>query len=749
MICINNGWQFSKLPSLTIENISNIDDINAENFVSVDLPHTWYKDGDLYEGLAVYTKKIKLDFKYDQHAFLQFEAVDRWCKLYVNGTFVGEHKGGYAAFSFDITRYCNRCTENKVTVFVDNRSFGIISPLAGDFTVFGGIYRNVNVVIVGSNCFDRSFYGTDGVIICTDMNNDEGVIDIQSHLLRTGDQKLLLRYTCSDKEQNVVAADMVEVDEKIIHSKLVVNKPLLWDGLENANLYSIKTELLSDGNVIDCVKKQIGFRKVFVDANEGFSLNGNKVKIKGVAKHQDFAEVFCATKKEHWEKDCRDILEIGANSVRLSHYQHPQGMYDLCDRNGLIVWAEIPFLKINETDEFYDNACLQLRELILQNIHHPSICFWGIQNEIAMFAENETTYEQVKGLNSIVKELDQTRISAGANLFCVKNDSELNKITDVIGYNIYFGWYYGEMKDNEGFVDAFHKDNPTIPLGITEYGVDSNLAFHSSNPKVKDYSEEYQALYHETVYPIFAAKDYIWGTYVWNLYDFSSGIRDEGGVKYKNCKGLVSYDRETQKDAYYYYKAVWSKVPFVKIAGTRYMNRVVGKTTVKVYSNQKEVVLSINNTEGYSEYTLQSNNGVFIFDQVNLSLGENAVSVVSEEVTDTYTFIAQENEDRSYVFVDPNPGVNVKNWFIDALEEEKLFPTGMYSIRESCLELLKCDQAMEVISDFNKNLASQMKKRQSSMPLERILNYMKKEITEDQCKELNAQLIKIRKMEKV
>ena len=209
-------------------------------------------------------------------------------------------------------------------------------------------------------------------------------------------------------------------------------------------------------------------------------------------------------------------------------------------------------LRLEEDPKVLENACSQMRELILQNIHHPSICFWGIQNEIAMFGENDYSYEAMGKLEQLVKSLDQSRISACANLYCVENGSQLNRITDAVGYNIYFGWYYGEMKDNLDFVENFHRDNPNIPLGITEYGVDCNLAFHSDQPKVKDYSEEYQVLYHETVYPMFRSKEYVWGTYIWNFYDFSSEIRDEGGVKYKNTKGLITFNRQTKKDAFYY-----------------------------------------------------------------------------------------------------------------------------------------------------------------------------------------------------
>lgn len=743
MININAGWQFSKLPEINIETIARIDELDMSEllFENVTIPHTWYEDGKAYEGSVLYKRVLELEANSNQNVFLQFQGADRWCRVYVNGEYVGEHKGGYSAFTFDITEQCREHKEQEITVLLDNRSFDIISPLAGDFTVFGGIYRDVNVIVTNENCFDRTYYGTDGVIVGTDLDeNLNGIINVETHLLKKSDMPLYARFICKSHTGDIIYREMAELNREDKY-RITVSNPELWDGKNAPNLYYMTVELMENHSVIDCVDKIIGFRNVRLDADTGFYLNQKNLKINGVAKHQDYDGVFNATTDKHFEKDMCDLMEIGANSVRLSHYQHPQKMYDLCDERGLIVWAEIPFLKISQTDEFYENACQQLKELILQNMNHPSICFWGVQNEIAMFAEDEVTYEQVRGLNQVVKNLDTTRISASANLFCVKNDSELNKITDAVGYNIYFGWYYGEMKDNEDFVDKFHKDNPQVPLGITEYGVDCNLKFHNTQPKVKDYSEEFQALYHETVYPIFLKKNYIWGTYVWNLYDFSSKIRNEGGMKYKNGKGLISYDRKTKKDAFYYYKAQWSTEPFVKIAESRYVNREVGTINVKIYSNQKRVMLLQNGVE----LVCESDTGVFIFSNISIHVGKNVMRAHSGSLSDEICLMGVDEADTSYVYVDENPGLNVKNWFIDAVEEEKMFPKGRLSIRESCLDLLENKEAMQVIENFNEKLAQSLRDRRGGLPLERVLTYMKNELSEEDCKRLNGELIKIKK----
>ena len=738
---LNANWDFQKLPQQSIDQIDSLkaDLYDEAGFTPVSLPHTWYEDGNAYKGTVLYRKKLALDCGQPQRVFLNFQAADRWCKVYVNGAYIGEHKGGYSAFTFEVTEQCHKNGENEILVFLDNRSWDEISPLAGDFTVFGGLYRDVNLIVTEGCCFDRTYFGTSGVIVRSSLAADgHGCVSVEPHLLCASDQGAAAVVYQVYGPDGQLAAEQTGGASPV---ELTVSDPILWNGMENPALYRLHAQLCCHDKTVDETDITFGFRTVAIDAEKGFFLNGQHVRIHGVAKHQDYAGIFNATGPEQWKQDMSDILEIGANSVRLSHYQHPQQMYRLCDENGLVVWAEIPMLRLEEDPKVLENACSQMKELILQNIHHPSICFWGIQNEIAMFGEGSSMYEKMGELNRLVKSLDPSRISSCANLYSVRNNSQLNQITDAVGYNIYFGWYYGEMKDNLDFVEKFHQDNPNIPLGITEYGVDCNLAFHSNEPKVKDYSEEYQALYHETVYPMFRSREYVWGTYIWNFYDFSSEIRDEGGVKYKNAKGLITYDRQTKKDAFYYYKAQWSRQPFVRIAQRRFLSRANPAITVKVYSNQEEVTLSVNG----NTYTAHSLSGVFVFENVTLQEGGNAVKASSGSCTDEIVFNRVSEPDASYVFVDANPGLNVKNWFTDMLEEEKLFPKGRFSIRDSSDELLESDAAMAVLEEFSPKLAKQMRERGGSMKLERILYYMKGEFTDEQCKELNSKLITIEK----
>lgn len=460
-----------------------------------------------------------------------------------------------------------------------------------------------------------------------------------------------------------------------------------------------------------------------------------------MAKHQDTAGKFSTAGEEDWQRDLALIREIGANAVRLSHYQHPQRFYDLCDSSGLIVWTEIPMLRLIEKETLVNNAEEQLKELIFQNMHHPSICFYGVENEIAMFGETDFMHHEVKRLHELAKSLDPSRFTAAANLNSVEYDSPLNRITDVVGYNLYFGWYYGEMPDFASFFDGFHSVNANVPLAVTEYGADCNTAFHSTAPKRKDYTEEFQALFHETVYPYIEERGYIWGSFVWNMFDFVSGIRNEGGVKYRNNKGLVTFDRQIRKDAFYYYKAKWSEEPFVHITGKRYQNRTGKCMDVKVYSNCPAVVLHTQD----GEWSLDSSNGVFLFENIPFSGEGICVKAEAGNVSDTAEFRYVEEEDPSYVYVDPNPGPNVKNWFVDEVEKAKLFPAGRWSVMDTVNDLLTSSEAMALIDESSPELGEYMRDTVGTFTLEQVAAYAKTLIDEESFMELNKKLVLIKK----
>ena len=429
---------------------------------------------------------------------------------------------------------------------------------------------------------------------------------------------------------------------------------------------------------------------------------------------------------------------MGANAVRLSHYQHPDLTYDLCDQAGLVVWAEIPLLALPDGNEaVFENAKQQLTELILQLKHHPSICFWGVENEISMAGESLEMYRKIGQLHQLAKELDPTRFTTLANINAVKLNSQLNHLTDAVGYNIYFGWYYGEATDYGPFFDRFHKKNPDMPLCLSEYGADSLITLHRDDPRPGDCSEEFQCRWHETAYPQIEARDFVWGSFVWNMFDFGSANRAMATSKGRNCKGLVTYDRSVCKDAYYFYKACWSEEPFVYLTGRRYARRCGETTTVKVYSNAPSVTLTVNG----QVFASQEGNRVFVFDQVPLAEGDNRIAASAGSLTDAITLTRVAQPEQSYIYDDPNPGFNVKNWFTLQESKEDLFPADHYSIMDEMGDLMKSPEAWALLE--------QEVPRITSDPLTRILTYVtllrkintkSSQYSEDFVKELNRKL---------
>lgn len=577
-ILLMKEWSFTRLS----KSILIPEEANEHNTEMVSLPHVWNKEKPEELGCCLYTKHFTVNKNSEKNYFIAFDAVGGVARVFLNGGFLGEHRGGYSRFCYSMNEFI-KDGDNCLQVIADNTRYEDVNPLIGDFSYFGGIYRDVNLIETEYVYIDPSYYGTSGI----DINaKADGTIQIAVNV--AADNKVDL--VCKILNQDDVWVAGKEQKANLNQLELKVENPILWQGKENPYMYRCIVELRIENEIYDSVELPFGFRNIEMKPESGFYLNGEHIKLHGVAKHQDFEGKACGTGAAEQKKDMELIEEIGANAVRLSHYQHPAYTYDLCDKMGFIVWAEIPMLAMPDGNEaIVENAKEQLKELILQNKHHPSICFWGVQNEIAMRGESQFTYNHVEKLNRIVKSLDPTRLSAGANLYSVKNDSPLNFINDAVGYNIYFGWYYGKLTDYEGFLNKFHEENPNVSLGISEYGVDCNTKFHSEEPECKDYSEEFQCVYHETAYGAFEKDTKLWGSFVWNMFDFSSAIRDEGGVKARNCKGLVTYDREVRKDSFYYYKASWSDDKFVHINGRRFVNRCGDTTTITVYSNEEQV----------------------------------------------------------------------------------------------------------------------------------------------------------------
>ena len=659
---LNDDWQFC--PGEYDE--SGLPKIDKDSLEKVDLPHIWNLSDPLKEGLRFYRREIELEEPGSgRSGFIEFSAVSGLCRVWLNGMYLGEHKGGYSRFRFSLDPAI-RSGSNSLVVSTDNSRNGDINPIGGDFNNYAGIYRGVRLIYVEKTHFDLMHYGTDGLEIIPDVSGNVRVsASVKGPDLSPGAK---VQFSVYDGTEQVVSATC---PADAPQTSLTIPDPRLWDGRRDPHTYLLKARIVQEGTILDEISLSFGFREISLSPEEGFFLNGRNIRINGVSKHQDFAGFGCAPSRSQLDRDMRLILDLGANALRLSHYQHPGHMYDLCDDNGMIVWAEIPMLNMPEGNEaLLENAEEQLKELILQNRHHPSICFWGLQNEIALSGETLYMYSGMDRLRKVADELDDSRITAGANLYTVKNNSPLNRVTEMIGYNIYFGWYYGEIPEFGKFLDKFHRDNPDIPLGVSEYGVDCNIDLHSAEPKRRDYSEEFQTLYHERVYPLIRDRKFLWGSFVWNMFDFGSANRSEGKLKGLNGKGLVTFDRSIRKDSYFYYKAQWSDDPFVHIASGRFAKRSEERIDIKVYTTLRSVELYVNG----KSYGKLEGNRVFVFHDIPLEKGKNTIRAIADKYSDTIEQERVEEPEASYVYVDPNPGFNVKNWFTLDEGENDLFP---------------------------------------------------------------------------
>jgi beta-galactosidase len=637
---INKGWQFSKC-------VNDISDMKLGQFMPVDLPHTWNAvdgtDGgnDYYRGECWYVKILDVHCLPEQQVFLECNGANSSAEVYVNGRFVAKHDGGYSRFRANITAFLS--DSNIVAVKVDNRPGNSIYPQCADFTFYGGLYRDVNLIVVDEAHFDLSYYGSNGIKITPILTDNTATVTVESFAVGNYDE---IRVT---------------VDGQTLSGKSVtftLNHPHLWNGVNDPFLYIATAHLVKGEKIVDAVTCNFGIRQFHVDAQEGFFLNGKSYPLRGVAKHQDFAGVGNAVTKEMMELDMALMLETGANTIRLAHYQHDQYVYDLCDRYGLCVWTEIPYISQHLSDG-NDNTISQMTELILQNYNHPSIVCWGLSNEITICGESNDIVKNHIVLNDLCHRLDSLRPTAMACVSTLDSTNPLLDIPDILSYNLYFGWYVGKTSDNAPWFDKFHKQRPTTCIGLSEYGAESMPNLHNSNPTRGDYTEEYQTWYHEQLLKTIAERPYIWATHMWNMFDFGADGRKEGGEPGRNHKGLVTFDRKTRKDSFYIYKAYFSPYPFVHICGKRYINRTEDITVVKVYSNQPQVSLYNNGS------LIETKNGDKIFTfEVKLE-DDNDIVATSGSLKDNIVLKKVEVADPDYRLKEED----IINWFTDIEEE--------------------------------------------------------------------------------
>lgn len=659
---IRKGWKFASCeypagavistnpwaPTTSLSIWDGIGIPEHSDWEAVDLPHVWNKDCATAAGPRLYEKELTLEAPGENNRYyVAFGGVYGLSRVFLNGKQLAQHLGGHTRFCVDLTDAAVD-GKNTLTVFTDNTIFVEINPISGDFAKYGGIYRETELIQVGKVHFDTMYYGSLGVLVDTE---GDGTTKVTARVC--GTDSPVVRYTVTDKEGSTVVqttADCFQVPD--VHR---------WNGKKDPYLYTLIAQLLEGDTVVDSVSLTVGYRDIQMTADKGFFLNGEHITICGVAKHQDRAGSGPAPTDAELEEDMALIQEIGANAVRLSHYQHPQYFYDLCDREGILVWAEIPMLCMpDNNDAIIANAEEQLKELLMQNRHHTSIVMWGVQNEVALMGQTDQQPGKVQQLHDLVKQLKPDALTASANEYTVKPDRPLNGITDIQGYNLYYGWYYGEFNELADFFDSYHAARPDSPIGISEYGVDCRTDLHQRFPKRQDYSEEYQSAFHEAAYPIIRAREYVWGSFIWNMFDFSSPFRGFEPLLGLNRKGLVTFDRQQRKDTFYYYKAWWSEEPVLHLCERRYAKRVEEEAVIKVYSNQQEVSLEVNG-EKLGQCT-QTGKHVFTFPGVHLNPGMNTVVATSGVLTDIIEIERVDEPEQSYIFVDPRSGAQAKDW---------------------------------------------------------------------------------------
>ena len=605
---------------------------------AVTLPHTWNnidgQDGgnDYWRGTCTYKTQFAAP-AFDaatQQVWLQFEGVNASADVTLNGQPVIHHDGGYSTFRADITALL--AEENALTVDVDNSKNDRVYPQKADFTFYGGIYRDVTLLVVNKNHIAMNYLGGCGVQITPTVSGSKADIAVKSWV--EGEGKI---------EFSILDAAGAEVlTGGGTDTTVTLEHPHLWDGVRDPYLYTCAVRLVLNGEVQDEVRQRFGVRSFSVDPKKGFFLNGRAYPLHGVSRHQDRKGLGNAITREMHEEDMQLIKELGANTIRLAHYQHDQYFYDLCDEAGMVVWAEIPYIS-EHMNNGRENTISQMKELIVQNYNHACIVCWGVSNEITISTKDKRDMlDNHRVLNDLCHEMDKTRLTTLACYAMCGPFNPVAHITDLVSWNLYLGWYVPGLFLNDLWMDFFHLCYPNRALGFSEYGAEGMPNLHSAHPHRGDHTEEYQAIYHEYMLRCFDRHKWLWATHVWNMYDFAADARDQGGEPGMNHKGLVTFDRKTKKDSFYIYKAWWSDEPFVHICSKRFTDRTQSEIEVKVYSNQKNVSLYVNGAK------LDEQEGEHIFKfRVKLN-GETKVQAVAGDCIDEAVFRKVETPNPDY-----------------------------------------------------------------------------------------------------
>ena len=737
----NSKWAFSKMATEIPTAIDNKWDF-------VNLPHTWNaidgQDGgnDYYRGTAYYAKTLdKMDLPEADMYYLEINGANSSADVYLNGKKLIHHDGGYSTFRVNITDALQR--ENLFVIAVDNSPNNKVYPQAADFTFYGGLYRDVNIICVNKTHFELESYGTRGVKITPIISGKNAKVEVDTWI-SGADENTEIRYTVLNKEGEEIVSTLTH-DRSV---SLFIENVILWHGRKNPYLYILKADIIQNGEEVDTVTTKFGCRTFEIDAERGFILNGEEYALRGVSRHQDRWGIGNALLPEHHREDIEFIWEVGATTIRLAHYQHSQYFYDLCDEYGFVVWAEIPYIS-QHMPGGRENTVSQMKELITQNYNHPSIFVWGLSNEITMKGDADPDLlENHRILNDLVHEMDKTRKTVIAAVSPCPIDSPYIKIPDAVSYNHYFGWYGGDTSMNGPWFDKFHEANPNIPIGVSEYGCEA-LNWHTSNPMQGDYTEEYQSYYHEELIKQLFTRKYIWATHVWNMFDFGADARSEGGENGQNHKGLVTFDRKYKKDSFYAYKAWLSDEPFVHITSKRYVDRVEDVTRVTVYSNLPEVELFAN---GKSVGKKKAPDHFFYFNVKNE--GKTKLVAKAGDCIDESFIKKVDSFNEAYRLREKSA---ILNWF-DITEVE-----GYLSINDKMSDIMKTPEGREIFSSifaalmpkegdtvmggFEMNDAMmQMMGGFTLIRLAGMIGTMGVNLTKEQLLDMNARLNKIKKV---
>lgn len=636
IVNLNQGWKFTYKDGKTSD---------------VTLPHTWNnKDGqdggnDYYRGICTYESTFaKPDFCSEkERVYLQFHGVNSSCKVFLNGQQAVSHDGGYSTFRKDVTSLLE--DGNVLRVDVDNRVNDRVYPQKADFTFYGGIYRDVELLIVNKSHFDLDDHGGPGIWVTPVMKGRDGYVKVVSRPKGEYDRVRVILYDASGN----VAAEGEGTDVE-----LLIKDAHRWDGIKDPYLYRAAAVLEKDGEALDEAGCRFGLRSFHVDSKKGFFLNGRLYPLRGVSRHQDRKGLGNAITREMHDEDMELICEMGCNTIRLAHYQHDQYFYDLCDEKGMVVWAEIPYIS-EHMPNGRENTVSQMKELITQNYNHASIVCWGVSNEITISTKDKKDMlDNHRVLNDLCHKMDPTRFTT---LACYAMCGPFNRsahITDVVSWNLYLGWYVPGLFLNNLWVGFFHKVYPKRALGYSEYGAEGMPNLHSSRPRRGDHTEEYQALYHEYLAEFIEKRPWMWATHVWNMFDFAADARNQGGEPGMNHKGLVTFDRKIKKDSFYLYKAYWSDVPFVHICSKRFQDRTESEITVKVYSNQPDIALFCDG----KKIAEKKGKRIFTF-QVPIT-GEHKLEARSKGQSDTAVFRKVKTPNPSYKLTAKSS--NSANW---------------------------------------------------------------------------------------